>query len=71
MGQDSRRFFDFVEFSNSFGQCDKSIVFYFDFICIGSSNRDFRTLTVDNGHLVEATSVKLVVVYSVCFGKSP
>ena len=38
---------------------------------IGSSNRDFRTLTVDNGHLVEATSVKLVVIYSVCFAKSP
>ena len=39
--------------------------------CIGSSNGDFRTLTVDNGHLVEVTSVKLVVIYSVCFVKLP
>ena len=40
------------------------------FTYIGSSNRDFRTLTVDSGHIVEAISVKLVVIYSVCFAKS-
>ena len=37
----------------------------------GSSKRNFRSLTVDSGHLVETNSVKVAIVYSVCFAKSP
>ena len=37
----------------------------------GSSNKDFQTWTVDSSHVVEVTSVKLAVIYSVCFAKSP
>ena len=36
----------------------------------GSSIGDFWIYIVDNGHPIEAISVKLIVVYSVCFTPS-
>lgn len=37
----------------------------------GSSNKDFRTLTVDNSSFTEALSVKLAYLNLDCFAKSP
>lgn len=49
----------------------KEKVLYESSVYNGYSNRDFQPLTVDSRHLVEAISVKLAVIYSVCFALSP